>query len=137
MALLALWFFRKQARQNADAALVRNKKANKVARKRLKVAEKYLKTNEKAAFYDEVLKALWGYLCDKLSLPQADLNRENVATKLTAHRVPDDDIAAFIRLLDDCEYARYAPVSDEHAAMDLIFGQTLALIAKLEETIKR
>ncbi|MGN0186346.1 MAG: BatD family protein [Paludibacteraceae bacterium] len=137
LAVVALWFFRKQAQQNADVAFVRNKKANKVARKRLKVAEKYLKTNAKSAFYDEVLKALWGYLCDKLSMPPADLNKENVATKLTAHHVSDEDIAAFIRLLDDCEYARYAPASDEHAAMDHIFSQTLAMIAKLEETIKR
>lgn len=137
LAALALWFFRKQAQENANIALVRNKKANKVARKRLKVAEKYLQTNAKAAFYDEVLKALWGYLCDKLAMSPADLNKENVAAQLTAHHVDDADIAAFIRLLDDCEYARYAPVSDEHAAMDLIFGQTLAMIAKLEETIKR
>lgn len=137
LAALALWFFRKQARQNADMALVRNKKANKVARKRLKIAEKYLKANEKAAFYDEVLKSLWGYVGDKLSLPLAELNKENIASKLAERHVAAADAEAFLRLLDDCEFARYAPAADEHAEMDHIFGQTLDLIAKLEETIKR
>ncbi len=137
IAGLALWFFRKQARQNADLALMRNKKANKVARKRLKIAEKYLKTNDKAQFYDEVLKALWGYLCDKLAMPLSELNKENVSSKLSERAVNQEDIAAFIRLLDDCEFARYAPSADERATMDHIFEKTLALIAKLEETIKR
>ncbi len=137
LAALALWFFRKQAKQNADIALVRNKKANKVARRRLKIAEKYLKANEKAAFYDEVLKSLWGYVGDKLSLPLAELNKENIASKLAEHHVAAVDADAFIRLLDDCEFARYAPAADEHAEMNHIFGQTLDLIAKLEETIKR
>jgi len=137
IALLALVFFRKQARENADLALMRNKKANSVARKRLKLAEKYLKTDAKKAFYDEVLKALWGYLCDKLSLPLADLNKENVAAQLTAHAVDQADIDKFIRLLDDCEFVRYAPSNDDRATMDHIFKQTLEMIAKLEETIKR
>lgn len=134
---LALVFFRKQARQNADLALMRNKKANKVARKRLKSAEKYLKAGSKNLFYDEVLKALWGYLCDKLSLPLAELNKENVAVELRAHAVEQQDIDTFIRLLDDCEFVRYAPAADDRAAMDHIFAQTMEMIAKLEETIKR
>lgn len=137
MALLALVFFRKQARQNADLALMRNKKANTVARKRLKLAEKYLKAGSKNPFYDEVLKALWGYLCDKLGLPLADLNKENVAAQLSAHAVDQQDINTFIRLLDDCEFVRYAPAADDRAAMDHIFTQTMEMIAKLEETIKR
>ncbi len=137
LAALAMWFFRKQAKQNADIALVRNKKANKVARRRLKIAEKYLKANEKAAFYDEVLKSLWGYVGDKLSLPLAELNKENIAANLAEHHVAAADADAFIRLLDDCEFARYAPAADEHAEMNHIFDQTLDLIAKLEETIKR
>lgn len=137
VAALALWFFRKQARQNADMALMRNKKANKVARKRLKIAEKYLKASDKNAFYDEVLKSLWGYVGDKLSLPLSELNKENIASKLSECHVAQTDADAFLALLNDCEFARYAPAADEHAEMDKIFGQTLDLIAKLEETIKR
>lgn len=134
---LALVFFRKQARENADLALMRNKKANKVARKRLKTAQKHLKAGSKNLFYDEVLKALWGYLCDKLGLPLADLNKENVTVQLSAHAVEQSDIDTFIRLLDDCEFVRYAPAADDREAMDHIFKQTMKMISKLEETIKR
>jgi len=137
IALLALLFFRKQARENADLALMRNKKASSVARKRLKVAEKHLKADAKKEFYDELLKALWGYLCDKLGLPLAELTKENVATQLAACGVDLTDIEKFIRLLDDCEFVRYAPSNDDRATMDHIFKQTLDMIAKLEETIKR
>lgn len=132
---LALWFFRKQAKQNADLAMVRNKKANKVARRRLKIAAKYLKDNDKAAFYDEVLRSLWGYVGDKLALPLSELNKENIASKLADRHVPQSDADAFLQLLNDCEFARYAPAADQHAEMDHIFSQTLNLIERLEETI--
>ena len=132
-----LFFFRKQARENADVALMRNRKANKVARKRLKVAETEWKSGNKERFYDEILKALWGYLCDKLSMPLSDLNKENVATELEQHAVPADVIETFIGLLHKCEFEQYAPLTDSRAAMDKIFEETISMISTLESCIKK
>ena len=132
-----LFFFRKQARENADVALMRNRKANKVARKRLKVAETEWKSGNKERFYDEILKALWGYLCDKLSMPLSDLNKENVASELEQHAVPADVIETFIGLLHKCEFEQYAPLTDSRAAMDKIFEETISMISTLEGCIKK
>ena len=132
-----LFFFRKQARENADVALMRNRKANKVARKRLKVAETEWKAGNKEKFYDEILKALWGYLCDKLSMPLSDLSKENVASELERHAVPADVIETFIDLLHKCEFEQYAPLTDSRAAMDKIFDETISMISRLESSIKK
>lgn len=136
MTVLLIVFFRKKARENADLALMRNKKANKVARKRLKVAAKNLKIGNKEIFYNEVLKALWGYVCDKLSMPLADLNKENVASRLRDRNVTDEKIAEFIELLNDCEFARYAPAEDVKE-MDKVYEKTMTLITELEQMIKK
>lgn len=130
-------FFRKQARESADAALMRNKKANKVARKRLKKAGLLCKSGEKAAFYDEILRALWGYLSDKLSMPVAELNKENIADSLSQCGVSDVTISRFLTLLDDCEFERYAPMADSRAVMDKIYDDTLQIISALENSIKK
>lgn len=137
IAAALLYFFRKQARENADVALMRNKKANKVAGKRLKAAEKYCKTGNKTNFYDEILRAIWGYLSDKLSIPVADLNKDNISSNLKDHGVADEIIENFIALLNNCEFERYAPASDQQSAMEKIYESTLSLISTLENTVKR
>lgn len=137
IAVLLLIFFRKQARENADIALSRNKRANKLARKRLKLADKAMKLQNKAEFYDELLTALWGYLCDKLNMPLADLNKENVAAQLESHKVKDTLIKEFIELLNQCEFERYAPMQDTQSAMDSIFAKTLKMITQLDQSIKK
>lgn len=137
IASALLYFFRKQARENADVALMRNKKANKVAGKRLKVAGKYCKAGDKSNFYDEILRVLWGYLSDKLSIPVAELNKDNIAYNLQHHGVSDEIINRFMTLLNDCEFERYAPAGDQQSAMDKIYDSTLNLISTLENTVKR
>ena len=127
---------RKQAKANANVALMKTKKANKVASKRLKIAGKYLKNHDKEHFYDEVLKAVWGYLSDKLSLPISELTKDNVASELEKYGAHADLIAEFNDILGRCEFAQYAP-SQSNEAMDELYSQTIEAIGKMENTVKK
>ena len=101
--------YRKQAMENANVAKVKTKKANKVATKRMKLAGKLLAENKKNEFYDEVLKALWGYISDKLNIPVSMLSKDNIEAELAKYGVSNELIADFIHALNECEFARYAP----------------------------
>lgn len=127
--------YRKQIKANADIALMRTKKANKVATKRLKAAKKYLQAQNKDGFYEEILRAVWGYLSDKLTIPVADLNRENIEAELTGYGVGTDLISQFIEILDTGEFARYAPSAS--GDMDKLYNNTVDAIGKMESTIKK
>ncbi|MCD7973822.1 MAG: BatD family protein [Candidatus Azobacteroides sp.] len=128
--------FRKQAKENANLALVRNKKANKVANKRLKKAALYLKENKKEAFYEETLRALWGYLSDKLNMSVAQLSKDNVEASLTNYGVDQPLTKEFLDIIHTCEFARYAPVG-ENNSMEKVYRQTTEAINKMENTIKK
>jgi hypothetical protein len=117
-------------------AKMRNKKANKVANKRLKYAGKLLAENKKEEFYDEVLKALWGYTSDKLSIPVSQLSKDNVEENMRNYGVNDDLIKEFITTLNECEFARYAPNGDTSQAMDKVYGSCLEIMSKMENSIK-
>ncbi|MDR1097881.1 MAG: BatD family protein [Tannerella sp.] len=139
IAILFIVFFiiyRKQVKENSNIALVRTKKANKTAVKRLKQAEKLLKENKEEAFYEEVLRALWGYLSDKLNMPQSELTKENVAAELTKYGVNESLSSEFLDIVNTCEFARYAP-SQASGAMDKVFTETIDAIGKMENTIKK
>jgi tetratricopeptide (TPR) repeat protein len=125
---------RKQIRENANVKLMRTKKANKVATKRLKAAEKYLKSHDKAKFYDEVLRALWGYFSDKLSIPVAQLSKNNIETELSKSGVSDTLTDQFIDILNTCEFARYAPAESD-AAMDKLYNETVGAIGEMENKL--
>lgn len=127
---------RKQAKANANVALMKNKKANKVALKRLKVAGKYLKNHDKEHFYDEVLKAIWGYLSDKLSLPLSELTKDNVATELEKYGAGEDLISTFNDILSRCEFTQYAP-AQSNETMEELYSQTLDAISRMENTVKK
>lgn len=127
---------RKQAAANANVAAMRNRKANKVALRRLKLADKYMKAHDDAHFYEEVLKAVWGYLSDKLTLPISELSRDNVQQQLSRCGVDEALINRFTAILDRCEFARYAP-SQSDEAMDTLFGETVDVIGEMENTIKK
>lgn len=137
-ALVFIVFFviyRKQIAANANVAKVRTRKANKVAVKRLKLAGKLLTDNKKDAFYDEVLKALWGYVSDKLSIPMSRLSKDNIEEELRNYGVDDTLIAEFLKVLDNCEFARFAP-ADANQGMDKIYAEALDIISKMEGSIK-
>ncbi len=134
---VALYFlFRKQARDNANIALVRNRKANKMALKRLKQASVYLKDQKKEPFYDEVLRACWGYLSYKLNIPVADLTKEKMQEELVVHSVDDTLMNRYLELLNTCEFARYAPVTSNDA-LDKVFAEAVEVIEALEGCIKK
>ena len=127
--------YRKQAAENANVAKVRTKKANKVATKRMKLAGKLLSENKKDAFYDEVLKALWGYISDKLNIPVSRLSKDNIEEKLRNHGVNEELIKGFLNALNDCEFARFAP-GDENQAMDKVYSSSIEVISRMENSIK-
>ena len=127
--------YRKQAAENANVAKMRTKKANKVAVKRMKLAGKLLADNKKDAFYDEVLKALWGYISDKLSIPVSRLSKDNVEGELRNYGVDDALIKDFLDALNNCEFARFAP-GDDNQAMDKVYSDSLEVISKMENSIK-
>ena len=127
--------YRKQAAENANVAKMRTKKANKVATKRMKLAGKLLSGNKKDAFYDEVLKALWGYISDKLNIPVSRLSKDNIEEKLRNHGVNEELIKEFLNALNDCEFALFAP-GDENQAMDKVYSSSIEVISKMENSIK-
>ncbi|WP_321286067.1 BatD family protein [uncultured Sunxiuqinia sp.] len=127
--------YRKKLKENSNMQLVRNKKANKVARKHLKVAAGHLKNDNDEAFYESVLKAFWGYLSDKLSIPLADMNRQNASESLEKRQVSPEVITDFIHIVDTCEYARYAPSAVDSTKAEL-YDKAAGLMGKLEKQIR-
>jgi hypothetical protein len=101
--------WRKQIEIRSDVALMRNKKAKKVARKNLKAAKKLLDEKNKEQFYLEISRALWGYLSSKYHIPVSQLSMENAASKLMQLNVSEEHINNFVETLQQCEFARFAP----------------------------
>ncbi len=126
---------RKRVADNANVAKVRAGKANSVATKRLKIARKLMKENRKDQFYDEMMRALQGYFSDKLSIPVAELSKENIEASLKRRNVPEEPVKQVIGLLDDCEFARFAP-GDDTGRMDRLYEEAARVIGQIENTIK-
>jgi hypothetical protein len=134
--IVLLVIFRKRALDHADAVKMRGKKATKIARKRLKKASKLMFQGKSEAFYDEVLRALWGYVGYMLNIPVEQLNRDNITEKLQSHEVDDATIGKFISALDTCEFERYAP-GDASGNMEKTFNSAMTAIEEIEEVMKR
>lgn len=131
IAIGVLFILRKKIRENADIRKVRYKHANKTAKKRLRAAEKALKENDKEHFYAEIEKAAWTYLSDRLSIPTAELNKDNITSILTQKGIDACLINAVKDVLSTAEFARYAPTSNH--TMDDLFQSTTQLINQLEQ----
>ena len=134
--IIVLLLLQKQAKENANVALRNTKRANKVAKKRLKEAQKCLKAGEKSKFYEETMRALWGYIADKLTIPVSELTKDNVHDKLTSHNCDEELIKEFLSCLSDCEFARFSPVVDDNLSMDNIYNRAADLIGKLDNTLR-
>lgn len=130
IAIILLIVLRKQIKEASDLTRMRYKRANKVAQKRLKAAAAALKANNKEAFYAAIEQAAWTYLSDRLSIPTADLNKENIASILTQKGVNESLIAEVKNVLSTAEFARYAPSTDH--GMDDLYAATTNLINNLE-----
>ncbi len=134
--IIVLLLLQKQAKENANVALRNTKRANKVARKRLKEAQKCLNAGEKSKFYEETMRALWGYIADKLTIPVSELTKDNVQEKLNEHNCDENLIKEFLSCLSDCEFARFSPVVDDSLSMDNIYKRAADLIGKLDNTLR-
>lgn len=128
--------FRKQAKENADIIASKGRKANKVANKRLKNAKNLMEANRDNEFYDEVLRALWGYVGDKINIPVEKLSRENISEKLQSYNVDDATISMFITAIDECEYERYAP-GDVTGNMNKTFNAAMTAITNIENVMNK
>ena len=125
---------RRNARLNADVTGRRTAKASKVARRRLKAAEGFMKSGDSDKFYEEMLRAIWGYLSDKLSMPVSQLSRDNISATLASKGYSEENANAIVTVLDDCEMARYTPDSSSH--MDSVYERGVNAINKLESNKK-
>ena len=134
--VVAFLWLRHQQKLNPNSWSVKGKKAGKVASRRLKKASKLLHEKDDAAFYDEVMRALLGYAGDKLSLPVGELTKDNVINKLTSKGVEQAVVDAFIAVLSDCEFARYAPTSDSNMTKEKIYQQASDVITQMNASIK-
>ena len=121
--------------RRADVAGSKNRRANRMARARLKSAESYLKQGLGGAYYEELLKALTGYVSDKLMIPAADLSKDSISEKLRERGVRDESIAALTGLIDQCEFARYAPESEQRQ-MENEYNEALNVISDIESQLK-
>lgn len=136
IALIVLVAVRKRKdKLQSDQVLLKNRRANKVARKRLSLAAQYLKKHDSKAFYEEVSKAAWGYLCDKLNIPFADLTRQRAEEKLREKNIPAPAVQKLFGLLDNCEMALYAGMGG-HEKMKETYNQAAEVIGSLEEQLK-
>ena len=114
--------------------LLKKKKANKMATKRLASAKKHLSNNDLTSFYQEIGVAVLNYFSDKLSIPKADLSKEKILDQLNGTNVAKEDIQSVAKLIDDAEMARYAPSSDLKA--EEMYQLSIELISKIENQIK-
>lgn len=134
--IVLLIVFRRRAIENGDVVKMRGKRANKIARKRLKRASKLMFEHNTAEFYDEVLRTLWGYVSYKLNMPVESLSRENIKEKLAQREVDDDTISKFMSALEECEFERYAP-GDEAGNMEKTFRSAMTAIENIEDVMKK
>ena len=121
------------AKRNANVTGLKISRANKVARKRLKMANKYMKSNDPEHFYEETLKAIWGYLSDKLAIPASQLLRPTIAQELSKRGAPMDICNSIINILDECEMARYTPSSGNKFQVESVYFKATEAINELEK----
>lgn len=132
----AVVYYRAYLKANADLLAVKSRKASKLARKRLRKAAACLSKGDSENFYDEMLAAMWGYVGDKLKLPMSELNRQNVSEKLEAKGVDSNAIKGLIDLIDECEFAKYAP-SAAKDNMSQVYDEGVVVINGLEDSFKK
>ena len=125
----------KMSERKADVVGTKNRKATKMAKQRLAQAQQYLSKNIYSAFYEELHKALLGFVSDKMNMDMADLSKENIAEALASRNVPEDVVSQYTSLLDACEFARYAPDSG-HEAMDAHFNDAVSVISSIDSSMK-
>lgn len=128
-------YLRKRIKEMQNVTLIRGKRANRVALQRFRAAAKFMDENNQHRFYEEMLRALWGYMSDKLNIPVANLTKENVREELRKRNISSDTIQQFIDIIISCDEAQYSPMAS--AQMSEVYGEGVKIISKLESTIKK
>lgn len=126
---------RKQIRDSKNAVLLRGKRANKVAVQRFRAAKRYMDEQNRHAFYEEMLRALWGYMSDKFNIPVANLTKESVREELHKRGVASDESQRFSAIITQCDEAQYSPVAS--ARMSDVYAEGLDLVSRIESVIKK
>lgn len=133
---IALYYaLRRRIRNNKNLVLVRNRRANKVAVQRFRAAEKFMSEGNRHAFFEEVLRALWGYISDKLNIPVADLTKESIREELQRRGVKAEDAQHFTDIISRCDEAQYSPA--ESVQMNDVYSDGVKIISLVESIIKR
>ena len=128
-------WLRSYLKEMRNQATLKGKRANKVALQRLRAAERYMNEQNTRGFYEEMLRALWGYMSDKLNIPVADLTKESVRERLARKGVEAEDVEQYVAVISDCEYAQYAPSGSGH--MKDAYLVSVEIISKLEAVINK
>ncbi|MDY4091286.1 BatD family protein [Alistipes finegoldii] len=126
---------RRQIRESQNVALLRGKRANKVAVQRFRAAKRYMEEQNRHAFYEEMLRALWGYMSDKFNIPVANLTKENVREELHKRGVLSEESQRFTAIITKCDEAQYSPAAS--ARMTEVYGEGVDIISRIEAMIKR
>ena len=134
LAVVAYFVVSKRIRDNKNTALVKGRRANKVAIQRFRAAERYMREQNRRAFYEEMLRALWGYLSDRFNIPVADLTKESVREELNRRGATEEakDVTAII---SQCEEAQYSPI--ESVTMDQVYGKGIEIVSRIESIAKK
>ena len=137
LLLIILWIYNKIVRKtDTSSSNWKNKKANKIALKRLKNAQNCINNNDFDGFFEEIEKSLWGYFADKFKVASADLSKETVSTYFKSSAIENAIENKFIALLDECEFARYASASNKNAQMDAVLNKAKNIIIEVETALK-
>lgn len=128
--VLMLVFLKKRIANRADIVRTKNKKANSVALRRLKKAKSYMTSGNETGFYEEMLRALWGYMGDKLAITVSDLSKERLREEFNRRNVTTENGEEFLNLISECEMAQYSPSGS--IEMERAYNTALDLIGKLE-----
>lgn len=126
---------RRQIRESQNLALVRGKRANKVAVQRFRAAKRYMEEQNQHAFYEEMLRALWGYMSDKFNIPVANLTKENVREELHKRGVAAEESQRFTAIITQCDEAQYSPMASTQ--MTDVYAEGVDFISRIEGAIKQ
>ena len=134
-AVVAYFILRRKIRDSKNVVLVRNRRANKVAVQRFHKAERFMREQNRHAFFEEMLRALWGYMSDKLNIPVSSLTKENIREQLQRRGCPQEDAQHFTDIISRCDEAQYSPA--ESVQMSDVYAEGVNIISHIESIIKR
>ena len=135
LMILFVIVWKQQEKRHSNVSLMKNRKANKIARSRLQKADKLRKSGDEKAFYDELAQALWGYIADKFNIPGSNLSMDTVKETLSSKNVDDQVTDNFVNTLHNIDFARFAP-GDSSGKMENVYQEAMNAIMQAEKQLK-